>query len=174
MNMHPSQLENSGRAEIHAFAEKVAAALEKVGCAVRLEYSGSAFGASVYLDVIDPLGSPLSKQVRVSGHRKSGWQSSLVIDINSDAALVELIAAINARCTPEKQAWMQEVLARQQAREEAEEAAWLQRQIEKEANALARADAKAATGEKLSRLESNAVKARAAGCLVRDGGKIYW
>ena len=170
MNMHPSQIENSGRAEIHAFAEKVAAALERIGCAVRLEYSGSAFGASVYLDVIDPLGFPLSKQVRVSGHRKSGWQSSLVIDINSDAALVELIAAINARCTPEKQAWMQAVLAR----EEAEEAAWLQRQIEKEANALARADAKAATGEKLSRLESNAVKARAAGCLVRDGGKIYW
>ena len=71
--MHPSQLGNSGRAEIHAFAEKVAAALERIGCAVRLEYSGSAFGASVYLDVIDPLGSPLSKQVRVSGHRKSGW-----------------------------------------------------------------------------------------------------
>lgn len=170
MNMHPSQLENSGRAEIHAFAEKVAAALEKVGCAVRLEYSGSAFGASVYLDVIDPLGFPLHKQVRVSGHRKSGWQSSLVVDISSDAALAELIAAIQARCTPEKQAWVNEMQARQQA----EEAAWLQRQIAKEANALARADAKAATGEKLSRLESNAVKARAAGCLVRDGGKIYW
>lgn len=59
-------------------------------------------------------------------------------------------------------------------RRTSDKGAWLQRQIEKEANALARADAKAATSGKLSRLESNTVKARAAGCLVRDDGKIYW
>lgn len=178
-HMNIIDLPNQGREAIHAFAERAAQALQEAGYDVSVTRSGSIAGPSVYLDLRDLQlgGMPIAQQVRISGHSKGARNAVHVLDIGSEEDLQALIQDLSRHRTPERLARMQELQAqaeRQKVEKEAEHALWLRQQIDKEANALARADAKAETGEKLSRMEARAVQAREEGRLIRDGGKVYF
>ena len=145
------------REKIQNLAEQAAQRLRDNGFVVDVEHSGSAAGASSYLDVSDPItGARLQKQIRISAHDKGAFNSQFVVNVGSMSEVDGIVEKLLEQRTPERIERIKRIDERSRLEREQNRAA-AEALLKKR---LLSADEKIARGEALSKTERRAVLLR--------------